>query len=530
MLPRGLSEQACSLNTKGPRLAFTCVFAVDYNGELLQEPAPQFFKSVIHSRYQLNYDQVQRILDQLRPKEKVLCESFHIPTYLVSAVDLNEIDDTIISSPSYPKDDLIQDLLLMEDITQKIRTKRFNNGSMTLHKVQLRFNCVTEEGVTSLPGAPKSLYVDKHTSSHELIEELMLLANKLVAAKLIGSPLSQLAVVRYHPSLDAKKAEVVENFMRTMQVPCDVSSSKGIQDTLSQAYRRFGPRIGMAVEQVLIQGLRLAQYGAYGSEMIPGSYHFALAFPQYTHFTSPIRRYPDILVHRLLDIVLTLESAHFKSDPLDITDTRDLPAAIDAAMELFGYNSVSELQEQCELCNEKKEQSKKAQDKAGVAWLLMYLASLPEPKTTLGSVLSVDDKSLNIFINEMGLRRRIEFQTEGSARIFSKLKREYRDVIEIPTAYVRTAEGTCRISWGRNQDREYTVMPCSAVPVWVLPTQDVPLDFLVIPLPPDHPTYKSLMRLDKETSNVPVEALLELLGSNKPSNKNGPHDVDVEDE
>eukprot|EP01053_Blabericola_migrator_P009423 Blabericola_migrator_1__9422@NODE_509_length_7947_cov_114_273985_g390_i0_p2_GENE_NODE_509_length_7947_cov_114_273985_g390_i0NODE_509_length_7947_cov_114_273985_g390_i0_p2_ORF_typecomplete_len889_score157_40RNB/PF00773_19/9_7e95OB_Dis3/PF17849_1/2_3e12OB_Dis3/PF17849_1/7_5e03Rrp44_CSD1/PF17216_3/1_9e12Dis3l2_C_term/PF17877_1/0_00082OB_RNB/PF08206_11/0_039CSD2/PF17876_1/1_1e02CSD2/PF17876_1/4_1_NODE_509_length_7947_cov_114_273985_g390_i07013367 len=522
MLPRELSEGACSLNIESPHLSFTCTFCVDYNGKVLEDIPPRFFKSAIQNKYQLNYDQVQKILDKMRPESRTVMENRQNPTYLVSAVDLTTIDDKLAECPSYPIESLISDLVLLEDITQKMRRARFDNGSLSLDKVQLRFRCVPpEDSSTSdestnsfkvvdtagnlVPGEPLEIYVDEQSSSHQLIEELMLMANQLVAKRLTASVLGQFAVCRYHPPMLSDKAEKIKVFMQAMNLECDLDSAKGVQQTLDRVFAKYGPRIGMAIEQILIQGLRLAEYGPYGSEQVPGSYHYALAFTHYTHFTSPIRRYPDILVHRLLDIILKLEQQGYK-ETVDLLTGESIDPVLQAALEDYGYTSMEALETECSLCNSKKEMSKKAQEKAGISWLLMFLIKQPAPKATLATVLSVADKSLDVFITEMGLRRRIEYQTKGSARINSKLRKEYEACVELPTSYALSSDDahTCTITW--DSSRQYTLQPCSAIPCWILPSQDVPLDFLVLPVPPNHEEARNLIKREKGVPKIPGQA------------------------
>lgn len=141
----------------------------------------------------------------------------------------------------------------------------------------------------------------------------MLLANRCVATRLAHSELSQVAVLRNHKAPDRKKAEPLQKLMRERLgiKRFDMSSATAIYQSTQEIYRKHGKMLGLCVEMMIMRaGMQQAEYFLYGpdedeeedEEQCP--HHFALNFDYYTHFTSPIRRYPDVMVHRVLAALL----------------------------------------------------------------------------------------------------------------------------------------------------------------------------------------------------------------------------------
>lgn len=482
MLPRALCEQVCSLNREAAKLTFSCVFYMTYDGRLIPTKPPRFFKSVIQSKYRLNYDEVQAFLDAERPdtaqmstgrQEQIVYLVPEVTTDLRKRFEVDEND-------KYPLEALGSDLLLLEQITQRIRQARFDTGSMELNKVQLRFAC--DEGTSH----PQEIVAEKHTSSHQLIEELMLMANRLVATKISQGPVGHWAVLRFHPALEEKKAGKVARLLLDMGIDADMTTSVGVHKTLLMVYEKMGLRVGTAIEQLMIECMQLAQYGCNGSDQFPGAHHFALHFDCYTHFTSPIRRYPDILVHRALALTLELEKAGVTEQIMPDTKTYQ------DQLKAYGFGAVADLQKLCERCNVKKEHSKEAQNVAGRAWLMMHILDMPEPPVTVGTVLMVQDKSFMVFVAEFDFKKRVEYDfKQGSDRVLQKMRAQYKASLPLPISYtLREDQAFVEIKWSEKQKLEVGFL--SFVPVWVLPSRDVPMDFSLIPVPPDRPEYAAV--------------------------------------
>ena len=160
----------------------------------------------------------------------------------------------------------------------------------------------------------------------------------------------------------------------------DGTNSKALQQSLSQMGRECKDQLVMqCVTEMLMTPMRPAEYIAAGGFDSDEWHHFALNIPYYTHFTSPIRRYPDIMVHRLLQATLDGEKAVSKF-----------------------YQGQSEIQSICEHCNDKRMASKKAQDRSDRVFLSLYLKANPID-STLGVVVSIGEKAFTVFVPKLGV-------------------------------------------------------------------------------------------------------------------------------
>jgi ribonuclease R len=245
MLPERLSNHICSLQEGKDRLTYSAIMQLSPRGavrDLLIR------KSVIRSRKRFSYDEVQHILDS---------------------------DD----GPHH------ETLRNMEQLANILMKKRFREGSVdfNLPEVAFRFD---ERGV------PIEIHPKPRLMSMRMIEEFMLLANKSVAAAVHGIRPRRPFVFRVHDVPDPEKVGELLEFMRHLGVKTqlDATSSKSFQRMLEQIRGRPEENV---IQDVTIRSMAKAIY----SEKNIG--HFGLGFQQYTHFTSPIRRYPDLLVHRL---------------------------------------------------------------------------------------------------------------------------------------------------------------------------------------------------------------------------------------
>ncbi len=289
MLPRLLCEELCSLNPATDRLTFSAIWKVNSNGDILEE---WFGRSVINSAVKLSYEHAQMFIEspeaQFNPAE--------FPP-VQPAFDLNaHIKPCVLN---------------LHKLAVRLREKRFNNGCLALNQVKLSFVLNREAG-----GLPYGYHVYEQKDSNRLVEEFMLLANIAVAHRIYRSYPAK-AILRKHPQPNAKQLEQLGESLRSSgHEACDVSSSSAIQAFLLKVESETAdPVARLTLTCLLSKTMQLAQYFCSGMD-IPREdfYHYGLAVPLYTHFTSPIRRYPDILVHRLLAASLGYMSES-KRDP-----------------------------------------------------------------------------------------------------------------------------------------------------------------------------------------------------------------------
>jgi len=251
MLPEELSNDLCSLNPNIDRLAFSAVFQMTENGAVKDE---WFGKTIIHSDRRFSYEDAQ----------------------------IN------ISSES---GDYSKELITLNEIAKKLRKQRFEDGAIDFSDDEVQFEL--DES-----GKPLSIKKKERLDTHKLVEEFMLLANKHVAKKIYDlseeTDIEHLFVYRVHDLPDKKRLEELAVFVRALGHTFKHSEEvtpKEINALLAQVKDKHEEGL---VNTALIRSMSKAIYSTTNKG------HFGLAFEYYSHFTSPIRRYPDLMVHRLL--------------------------------------------------------------------------------------------------------------------------------------------------------------------------------------------------------------------------------------
>jgi len=250
MLPRELSENICSLKPKVDRLAF--VAKIELDRATLKPIKEDFFEAIIHSKHRFNYDDIDKIIDnngsQATGKVK------EILTYLM---------------PLY-------------DITKRLRKTRLKDG----------FDFRSEETKLSIDAEHllQSTEIETGTPSHSLIEECMLLANQASAKRFTGEGDS---IFRIHEPPQLSRIEQLLTELAAIGLYVEEYEDS---PSLIRAIQKEADKMGLAseVDAMVIKSLRQANYSAHNVG------HFGLGFSHYSHFTSPIRRYADLILHRLI--------------------------------------------------------------------------------------------------------------------------------------------------------------------------------------------------------------------------------------
>jgi ribonuclease R len=182
--------------------------------------------------------------------------------------------------------ELKDEILALHDLAQILRKERFDNGSFSFERVEVKFH-IDESG------APTGVYYKENKESNQLIEEFMLLANKRVAEH-IGK--NRTFVYRIHDRPNQDRLESFAYFVRRLGYSLSTGGEKTVSDSMNRLMENIrGKKEQNMIENLAIRAMAKAEY----STMNIG--HYGLSFPFYTHFTSPIRRYPDMMIHRLLD-------------------------------------------------------------------------------------------------------------------------------------------------------------------------------------------------------------------------------------
>lgn len=251
MLPERISNELCSLRPHEDKLTFSCVFQITAKGEVKQY---WIGRTATHSNHRFTYEDVQKII---------------------------ETKEGLYSS----------EILILNDLAQHFRKQRFKKGAINFSSQEVRFKLDED-------GKPIGIVVKESKQSHQLIEEFMLLANKTVAENVTKIKVNKKPVpfpYRVHDQPDQEKLLPFVAFAKKFGYHFDTSTPDGIASSFNDMLQRVA---GKPEQHVLEQlGIRTMAKAIYTTENIG---HYGLSFEHYCHFTSPIRRYPDVIVHRVL--------------------------------------------------------------------------------------------------------------------------------------------------------------------------------------------------------------------------------------
>lgn len=353
MLPRLLCEELCSLNPMADRLTFSVIWKITPEGKILSE---WFGRSVIRSCVKLSYDHAQSMIEA--------------PEKMFSAEELPPVD------PKYPIDEIHQAVLNLHSIAKNLRAQRFSGGALRLDQLKLSFTLDKETMM------PQGCYVYQYRDSNKLVEEFMLLAN-IATANHIYRSFPDLALLRRHPPPKTKMVDELQELCDQLGIDIDLSSAGALHRSINITLGN--DEYSTARKEVLThmcsRPMQMALYfctGVLRDEQL--FKHYALNVPLYTHFTSPIRRYADIIVHRLLAFSLNCGSR-------------------------LGL-STEQVQKQASHCNDKKTVSKRVQELSSELFFGVFVKECG-PLDSEAMVMGVLDQSFDVLVLRYGVQKRI---------------------------------------------------------------------------------------------------------------------------
>ncbi|XP_035249105.1 exosome complex exonuclease RRP44 [Anguilla anguilla] len=257
MVPELLSSNLCSLRSNVDRFAFSCIWEVNHEAEIL---STRFTKSVINSKASLTYAEAQM-----------------------------RIDD------AHMNDDITRSLRGLNKLAKILKRKRIEKGALTLSSPEVRFH------IDSETHDPIDLQTKELKETNSMVEEFMLLANISVAQK-IYDEFSECALLRKHPAPPPSNYDILIKAAKSKNLEIHTDSAKALADSLDEAKVDGFSYLNTLLRILATRCMMQAVY--FCSGMDSDFHHYGLASAIYTHFTSPIRRYADIIVHRLLAVAI----------------------------------------------------------------------------------------------------------------------------------------------------------------------------------------------------------------------------------
>ncbi|MDA3891286.1 MAG: ribonuclease R [Salinivirgaceae bacterium] len=252
MLPERLSNVICSLRPNEEKLVFSAVFELDAKAHVVNQ---WFGKAIINSDRRFSYEEAQEVIET-------------------------------------GEGDLKDEILTLHNLAKKLRSKRFQSGSIAFERSEVKFELDDQ-------ARPVGVYLKENKESNQLIEEFMLLANKKVAmfiGKPDGKKTVKTFVYRIHDEPNKEKLGAFSFFIKRFGYQVQTQSPKKIAESMNQLLLDVRGKNEQTVVETL--AIRTMAKAIYSTKNIG---HYGLAFDYYSHFTSPIRRYPDMMVHRMLE-------------------------------------------------------------------------------------------------------------------------------------------------------------------------------------------------------------------------------------
>ena len=275
MLPEMLSNGVCSLRPNEEKLTFSAVFEINDKAQIVGE---WFGRTVTYSDQRFAYEEAQSIIENVKLSDDI--QPYTMPK------DISIIDKEYKVTP-----EIVEATLKLDKLAKILRKKRMKDGAISFDRVEVKFNLDKEAN-------PIGVFFKTSKDANKLIEEFMLLANRKVA-EFIGShqdkPSNKTFIYRVHDEPDVEKLASLQNIISKFGYKINTESKESTSESLNQLLNDVnGKAESNMIETLAIRSMSKAVYTTQNIG------HYGLAFDYYSHFTSPIRRYPDVMTHRLL--------------------------------------------------------------------------------------------------------------------------------------------------------------------------------------------------------------------------------------
>ena len=265
MLPEVLSNNACSLRPHEEKYTFSAVFQINDKAEIKNE---WFGRTVTYSDARYAYEEAQAVIES---------KTNTIPA------------DVSLTGKTYQTDQKLADAILkMDELAKIMRAQRMRNGAISFDKVEVKFNLDDNNN-------PEGVFFKTSKDANKLIEEFMLLANRKVSEFIGKQSPKKTFIYRVHDEPDDSKLAALQNVVSRFGYKLNFKDRKSTTASLNNLLQEVvGKKEQNLVDTLTIRSMSKAEYTTHNIG------HYGLAFNYYSHFTSPIRRYPDVMAHRLL--------------------------------------------------------------------------------------------------------------------------------------------------------------------------------------------------------------------------------------
>ena len=262
MLPEILSNKVCSLRPNEEKLTFSAIFEINKKNEIIKQ---WFGRTIIESNERLSYEEAQYVIERKINK---------IPKEISITNKEKEINKEVKEA-----------IIILNSLSKVLREKRIMSGAISFDKVEIKFLLDKENN-------PTKVLFKKSKEANKLIEEFMLLANKKVAEFIEEK---KTFIYRIHDKPDFQKLESLKKISKEFGYKLDIENKNKTSLSLNNLLKKVnGKKEQNLIDTLVIRSMSKAEYS------IKNIGHYGLSFQKYSHFTSPIRRYPDIIAHRLL--------------------------------------------------------------------------------------------------------------------------------------------------------------------------------------------------------------------------------------
>lgn len=391
MLPRKLCEDYCSLNAGVDKFAFSGIWEFDRKGNVTSE---WFGQSVIRNRCRMAYEDAQRIIDG--------DESGDTLTF----INEDEPRDVLVKR-------VVNSVKMLSIVAKQLKAKRVEKGALALNKGRMRF--IFESADSRL--APKAITQERSKAANYLVEEFMLHANCRVAEKVVEFMPDATLLRKHDPPVRQKVARFTSSVAR-FGYKLNGGSSKALRESLEQY--ADSPDID-SLRCMATLCMSLAKYICSDDDANASVAHYALAAPLYSHFTSPIRRYADLITHRQLLLALDIE----REVKRRMEATGKYPDDVDPSTLPHAryYYHPDEVAAMALHCVERKEAAKKAGEASLVLFLCTFIQAaavkaptspnIPQHITLKAVVVRLKDVAVTLFIPEIALMHEIPLSSSG---------------------------------------------------------------------------------------------------------------------